>query len=619
MSQPFGQVRWYWQRLRNMPMAELGHRINEAWSLRTYGPSSVGSGLTLRRDGSRDLFGLQALSSDGARRRQNQICQQLEAGFIEVFGSRHEFSEPWSRDPFSGALWPTKPVVHMKYRSMGLDPKWSWEVHRLAYLLAPLLRVERYGDELSMELCQRTLRSWLQFTRPGCGIEWASAIEVAIRGLILSWVLQAARIDDAALLAAGQRSLAEHARWLRLFPSRFSSANNHRVAELAALLVIDADWNGALCPSERERLQRELVGVTASLFALDGIGLEQSPTYAGFTIELAAVALRSIAWVDPSLAKCLFDNLASAVATLRDFTDARGQLVGYGDDDEGKVLSWLVPEDEYVALLEELVGVAPSARHRGLTTFAAGGHSIMRYEDVDGFETMVTYDHAPLGFGDIAAHGHADVLSFTFQTDDVRWIVDPGTFRYHGNHEWRNYFRSTRVHNSPTLDGVDSSTMAGDFNWSKSRRARPILESCRADGEVASVKAQHDGYIATHGTRVRREITRTGPGHYQVIDTILDSAGSLVVMLTIPPGRDVMWSDDSWILSDRRSSVRVRIRPNDEGTTSTIQPRQEAVWFSERFGEKTAAWGLMMASRLAAGGRTAFDIFVEKAEQERIL
>lgn len=607
---------WYWHRLRNMPLAEIAHRVSEAWKLRTYKPPVSTVELKQRSDRSRQLLNIVALGSFRALERQDEICQQLEDSHVEVFGVRHDFSAPWRRDPLSGELWPSVPVSRMNHRSLGMDPKWTWEVHRLLYLVAPLLRVERDNDHVAATQCYRILRGWLGTTRPGVGIEWSSAIEVAIRSLVLNWLLQAGKIDDHALLMLTRKSLAEHANWLRRFPSRFSSANNHRVAELAALLVIDTEWTGVLDHSERDALQRELVEVTVNLFSSDGIGLEQSPTYAGFTIELAAIASRCVDWTDPHQKQLLHDTLAVSVEALREFTDVSGKLVGYGDDDEGKVLSWLVPDEEYVDLLEELVEVEPGVRNYGLTTFAAGGHSIMRYDDAADSETMVTFDHAPLGFGDIAAHGHADVLSFTLQVDGVRWIVDPGTFRYHGDHEWRNYFRSTKVHNAPALDGADSSTMVGDFNWSKNHRARPLLERCQSDGDLASVAAQHDGYVMTHGTRVRREIARIGKGRYRVEDTLLDASASLTVSLAIPPERDVSWADGAWTLRDTAAGMQISIRPAANATTSTVAPREESVWLSERFGEKRAAWGLVAVNSLSIGESCVMDIHIEKTTPE---
>ena len=51
--------------------------------------------------------------------------------------------------------------------------------------------------------------------------------------------------------------------------------------------------------------------------------------------------------------------------------------------------------------------------------------------------------------------------------DGVDLLVDPGTYCYHGEPEWRSYFRSTRAHNTLELDGEDQAHEAGPFMWAE--------------------------------------------------------------------------------------------------------------------------------------------------------
>ena len=76
-------------------------------------------------------------------------------------------------------------------------------------------------------------------------------------------------------------------------------------------------------------------------------------------------------------------------------------------------------------------------------------------------------DGGPQGFLSIAAHGHADALSIEVRHDGVDLLVDPGTYCYHGEPEWRSYFRSTRAHNTIEIDGEDQAHEAGPFMWAE--------------------------------------------------------------------------------------------------------------------------------------------------------
>ncbi|MFI1422619.1 alginate lyase family protein [Streptomyces sp. NPDC020731] len=111
-------------------------------------------------------------------------------------------------------------------------------------------------------------------------------------------------------------------------------------------------------------------------------------------------------------------------------------------------------------------------------------------------------DGGPHGFLSIAAHAHADALSVEVRHDGVDVLADPGTYCYHGQPEWRRYFRSTLGHNTLQLDGADQSVSGGPFLWTRHARSR-VLVADTSDGEVARWCAEHDGYQpSVHRRRV---------------------------------------------------------------------------------------------------------------------
>lgn len=102
------------------------------------------------------------------------------------------------------------------------------------------------------------------------------------------------------------------------------------------------------------------------------------------------------------------------------------------------------------------------------------------------------FDCGELGFGAIAAHGHADALSFTLRAFGVDVFVDPGTYDYFSFPAWRDYFRSTGAHNTVVVDGADHSTMLGPFLWGARAQARCIVWTPRPQG--GTVAGEHAGY-----------------------------------------------------------------------------------------------------------------------------
>ncbi|MGC0374235.1 alginate lyase family protein [Streptomyces sp. SAI-229] len=130
--------------------------------------------------------------------------------------------------------------------------------------------------------------------------------------------------------------------------------------------------------------------------------------------------------------------------------------------------------------------------------FADAGMTILRGPE----KIWCRCDGGPHGFLSIAAHAHADALSVEVRHDGVDVLADPGTYCYHGQPEWRRYFRSTLGHNTLELDRADQSVSGGPFLWTRHARSR-VLAVDTSGGGVARWCAEHDGYRpSVHRRRV---------------------------------------------------------------------------------------------------------------------
>src|SRR5206468_2763125 len=101
-------------------------------------------------------------------------------------------------------------------------------------------------------------------------------------------------------------------------------------------------------------------------------------------------------------------------------------------------------------------------------------------------------DGGPHGFRSMAAHGHADALSLELRVDSVDVLADPGTYCYHGEPEWRSYFRSTLAHNTIEVDGASQSVEGGPFLWTS--RTDAVVDSVELGRVVQSWTGHHTGY-----------------------------------------------------------------------------------------------------------------------------
>jgi hypothetical protein len=125
-------------------------------------------------------------------------------------------------------------------------------------------------------------------------------------------------------------------------------------------------------------------------------------------------------------------------------------------------------------------------------TFPEGGYFVLGADFDTPREVRLVADAGPLGYRSIAAHGHADALSFTLSVGGREVFVDPGTYAYHTQERWRDYFRGTSAHNTLRVDGFDQSVPGGNFMWM--RHARAGCSLWLSSTEKDSFEGWHDGY-----------------------------------------------------------------------------------------------------------------------------
>jgi hypothetical protein len=141
-------------------------------------------------------------------------------------------------------------------------------------------------------------------------------------------------------------------------------------------------------------------------------------------------------------------------------------------------------------------GIPSTKTRRQLASrgFKESGYYLLQCGPADSTERIsIVVDCGELGFKSIAAHGHADALSFALCAFGREVFVDPGTYDYFTYPEWRTYFRSTRAHNTVVIDDQDQSVMLGPFMWGHRANSRCVEWDPWPDGGGRLV-AEHDGY-----------------------------------------------------------------------------------------------------------------------------
>ncbi|WP_406302344.1 heparinase II/III family protein [Streptomyces sp. NBC_00885] len=538
---------WYLRRLTRMGPREVGGRVGDAVRRRRWRsappdcPSVTGARFTAVLPA-----GTTAAVPPDAAKHLIAEADRLMAGHAEYFGVvREDLADPdWCYDPKTGRRAPWGYAFDVPYRNEDAvgDIKQIWEPSRHQYLTVLAAAYAITGNERYAERVAEHLRSWWTANPPLRGVHWISGIELGIR--LLSWVW-IRRLLDGWPGAAGlfednpvaRNQIWHHQRWLAAFPSRGSSANNHVIAEAAGQFAAacafgwfpsSARWRAGALRS----LERHLRSNTFD----SGLNRELATEYHGLVLELglAAVAEADAAGVPvPESIRLVLLRMTDALAAIVDGrlrpprqgdaddghglvvdgagTDRWASLLATGDAVFGRLAWWpaVGATDVRTPLLAALIRpyakneTAPAVTRPASRPahFADAGMTILRGPE----EIWCRCDGGPHGFLSIAAHAHADALSVEVRHDGVDVLADPGTYCYHGQPEWRQYFRSTLGHNTLQLDGGDQSVSGGPFLWTRQARSRVLAAdtSGASDGGTARWCAEHNGYRSSvHRRRV---------------------------------------------------------------------------------------------------------------------
>lgn len=451
----------------------------------------------------------------------------------------------WNRDHGSGRPAPLGFAGAIDYRDARVtgDAKVVWEPNRHHQLVVLGRAYRATGATRYAAAVAEQLDSWLRQCPFGRGMNWRSPLELAVR--LINWVYAAELIRDSGVLTGDLRERWLHSVYMHVWEiarkySRGSSANNHRIGEAAGVLVATTCLPGlAGAPRWREESRRILCEEIEAQTYSDGCTREQALGYHLFVLQFFLVAgcvARRAGEDLPGSYWRRVGRMLEFVAALREGGDT---LPMFGDADDGYLLDlgdgasdvsgWLAlgaallqnqelarlagPSREPVAWLLGRGAVAwldrvPTPREAPALlsrSFPDSGYYLLQCGKRGGSDSVsVLFDCGELGFGSLAAHGHADALSLCVRVAGLDVLVDPGTYDYFSFPTWRAFFRSTRAHNTLVLDGRDQSSMLGPFLWGRRARARCLAWRTEPEAGRTVVSGEHDGYAGLPAPALHR-------------------------------------------------------------------------------------------------------------------
>ncbi len=131
--------------------------------------------------------------------------------------------------------------------------------------------------------------------------------------------------------------------------------------------------------------------------------------------------------------------------------------------------------------------------------------------------------HAVIDAGPFGAlhsgHSHSDTLSIIVRSGDEEILIDPGTYTYTGEPEWRDWFRGSSAHNTIRIDCRDQAVMDGPFKWTGQPEVRILDWQSNAARDILEAECRYAGF--TH----RRRVEFQKPGMFRITDDISGPPG----------------------------------------------------------------------------------------------
>ncbi|OYU92903.1 MAG: hypothetical protein CFE21_22480 [Bacteroidetes bacterium B1(2017)] len=412
--------------------------------------------------------------------------------------------------------------------------KYVWEVNRMLFLPRLAINYSNQVKDSDLELFMSHIKSWKAENPYLIGVNWYSNIEINIR--LINWAISWVILDGGKLMSTNPKFnkfvneewlplIFQHCKFSATFPSLFTSANNHLIAEHAGLFVANCIWN---FPESKKWIEKSKKGLEREIqnqHTSEGVNREQAAVYIQFITDFFLISYVFGLKSNNNFSKNYLDKLVLIFEYIHAILDVKGNVPKYGDEDNGRLTLLNTNQHDLnfdsILISAAIITKNPKFKLQRLkidnknliffgeneakefdslefknetssSFFENSGHFIFK-KALGKSEIYLHFNAAPLGYLSIAAHGHSDALSLICHLDGYPFLIDSGTYKYHTEKNWRSYFISTSAHNTITINKENQAINGGPLLWTK-HYALKILKSEISDN-FEEVEASHNGYI----------------------------------------------------------------------------------------------------------------------------
>jgi len=377
------------------------------------------------------------------------------------------------------------------------------------------LHYMEYLEAVDNTFFQAIIIDWIESNPPYRPSYWKdnwNSYSLSIR--VVVWMQQYARRQtdlDADFRQLVMRSLFSQLRFLENNLEK-DIGGNHLIKNVKALLTASAFFKGKDARRWRKVGLKLLHREMDEQILPDGMHYERSPAYHCQVFADLLECYRVIVKREGS--KQLKTVLEHMSQVLADLTHPDGLISLFNDGG----LHMAYSPAECLTVSEKLGIKKPSPQT--IIALPDSGYFGLRSAN-----NLFLIDCGKVAPDFLPAHGHGDILAFEWSVSGKRVIVDTGTYEYHPT-ATRFYSRSTKAHNTVTLDDRDQCEFYGSFRCG--HRAQVDCLSFDSDENRILLTGQHDGYEKLDGKPVHQRTFVVSENDVEITDIIIGGSGQRV-------------------------------------------------------------------------------------------
>ncbi|REJ64759.1 MAG: hypothetical protein DWQ31_20955 [Planctomycetota bacterium] len=557
--------------------------------------------------------------------------------FLGIESTQHPTID-WHTDPKSGYVWQRAFHADLDFsfcREGGGDVKYVWELSRQEALLDCAKAARITGDERYRERVTEVFASWVAANPYLDGINWSSALEVAIRSFVWLWCYQFCRPLESLSATAHLdwiKALYHNGHYLHRHLSYYFSPNNHLIGEAAALYLI-----GCFLPefdeaaAWREHGWRALTEYYRDQYYEDGGSTEQATFYHNYCLGFLLLAVLTRQRRGEPVPRRMLERIERALEFTMWMTRGDGRVPRIGDVDNArsirfaelplwdfrnllsigailfsrgdmKAVAGELSEDalwlygaEGLAAYEKLSAQPPEQTARA---FPQSGYYVMR-SGWDRDAHHLVFDAGPIAAGLFTAdvpsscHGHSDLMSVVLSVFGEPLLVDGGFYTYDEDPLWHRYFREASAHNTVLVDGASHAKFYASNAWSCVAQAEPLNSESTPLFEY--VQSGHDGYYGlAPPVRHRRAVYWDRADNFLILDRLTGQGSHLVeVFFHVAPGATVATDSPQRITMSTKSghTATLELLDNKDLQWEVVENREGPAggWVGTAYGHRQRA------------------------------